>query len=66
MMALSLTELASGSGQNNKEGFIGWVKTFNNDYLYKGCKNFMNYCYIPIQMFAMPYYVVQTFCDAFG
>jgi len=65
-LAMCLTELSAGAGEGNKEGFLGWVKTFNNNFLYKGCKNFMSYVYLPLNIFAMPLYAVQIFSNAFG
>lgn len=65
-MALALIEIVSSSKIDNREGIVGWVKTFNNKYLYLGCRNFMAYVYTPINAFAMPYYAVQQFCDGIG
>lgn len=65
-MALALIEIVSSSKVDNREGIVGWVKTFNNKYLYIGCRNFMAYVYTPINAFAMPYYAVQQFCDGIG
>jgi len=65
-LAMCLTELSEGAGEKNKEGFLGWIKTFNNNFLYRGCKNFMSYVYLPLNIFAMPLYAVQIFSDAFG
>jgi hypothetical protein len=65
-MALALIEIVSASKVDNKEGIVGWVKTFNNKYLYVGCRNFMAYIYLPINIFAMPYYVIQQFNEGIG
>jgi hypothetical protein len=65
-MALALIEIVSASKVDNKEGIVGWVKTFSNKYLYLGCRNFMAYVYLPINIFAMPYYVVQQLNEGVG
>ena len=65
-MALALIEIVSSSKIDNREGIVGWVKTFNSKYLYLGCRNFMAYVYTPINAFAMPYYAVQQFCGGIG
>lgn len=65
-MGLTLAELCSGSGDNNSQGIIGWVKTFNNKYLYRACKNFMAYLYLPLNFFVMPYYAMQSLAEGLG
>lgn len=64
-MGLTLAEICSANTQND-QGIIGWVKTFNNKFLYKGAKNFMAYIYLPLNFFVMPYYAIMTIQDAFG
>lgn len=64
-MGLTLTEICSSSETNN-QGIIGWVKTFNNRFFYKGAKNFMAFLYLPINFFVMPLYAIMTIQDAFG
>ncbi|AWX69290.1 APC family permease [[Mycoplasma] anseris] len=64
VMALALVEVASG--RNDNLGIIGWSKAFNTLYIYKGCKFFMTYIYLPFSFFFMPYYVILQFQDGFG
>lgn len=61
-MALALLEIAGASKGNLS--IIGWCKTFNGKYAYKGCKYFMTYVYMPIHYFLMSLYVVSSLQDA--
>ncbi|WP_274541134.1 amino acid permease [[Mycoplasma] anseris] len=45
VMALALVEVTSG--RNDNLGIIGWSKAFNTLYIYKGCKFFMVFIYLP-------------------
>lgn len=62
-MGVTLTELSSGSKQNNKEGTIGWVKTFCNNYMYKVARCFMTWIYSPLSFFFLPYYALLSIQD---
>lgn len=62
-MGITLAELSSGSKQNNKEGTIGWVKTFCNNYLYKVARCFMTWIYSPLSFFFLPYYALLSIQD---
>lgn len=61
-MALALIEIASA--RNDNLGMIGWCKTFNGKYIYKGCKYFMTFVYLPLTFFFMPLYVLLSMQDA--
>ncbi len=61
-MSLSLIEVTSKKASNLS--MIGWVKNFSTRFMYKACKNFMFYVYMPLTLFFMPLYVVQGFQDA--
>lgn len=61
-MALALVEISSG--RNDNLGIIGWCKAFNGKYIYKGCKYFMVFVYLPLTYFFMPLYVLMAFQDA--
>lgn len=60
-MALALIEIASA--RNDNLSMIGWCKTFNSRIIYKACKNFMFYVYLPLNYFVMPLYVIMAFQD---
>ena len=60
-MALALIEIASA--RNDNLSMIGWNKTFNSRIIYKACKNFMFYIYLPLNYFVMPLYVIMAFQD---
>ncbi|GHU32965.1 hypothetical protein FACS1894166_07370 [Bacilli bacterium] len=62
-MGLTLTEICSGAGNNNSQGIIGWVKTFNNQFLYQALKNFMAYIYLPTNMVVMGYYATEMILE---
>ncbi|AWX42945.1 Uncharacterised protein [Metamycoplasma cloacale] len=64
VMAIALVEVASG--RNDNLGIIGWSKAFNTLYIYKGCKYFMTFIYLPFSFFFMPYYVILQFQDGFS
>jgi hypothetical protein len=40
-LTFALVEICSGSGENNNQGIVGWVRKFNSKFLYMGTKNFM-------------------------
>ncbi len=61
-MALAIVEISSGT--HDSLSMIGWCKKFNSRFIYKSCKNFMLYIYLPFTFFVMPYYVIMTFQDA--
>lgn len=61
-MSLSLLEVTSKKSQNLS--MIGWVKNFCPKFLYKTCKNFMFYIYMPLTFFFMPLYSLQALQDA--
>ncbi|WAM09157.1 APC family permease [Mycoplasmopsis cynos] len=61
-MALSLVEVAKKNTGNLS--MIGWVKDLSSRFMYKTCKNFMFYIYIPLAFFFMPIYALQTIQDA--
>lgn len=60
-MALALVEIASA--RNDNLSLIGWCKAFNSRFIYKMCKNFMFYIYLPLTYFFMPLYVIMSFQD---
>ena len=63
-MALALIEIASA--RNDNLSIIGWSQTFNGKIVYKACKNFMVYIYLPLTYFFMPLYVVMSLQDGIG
>ena len=60
-MGLALIEIASA--RNDNLSLIGWCQTFNGRWVYKACKNFMVYIYLPLTYFFMPLYVVMSIQD---
>ncbi|WP_027121836.1 APC family permease [[Mycoplasma] imitans] len=60
-MALALVEISSG--RNDNLSIIGWCQTFNNHYVYKTCKNFMVYIYVPLTYFFMPFFFILSIQD---
>lgn len=63
-MGLALVEIASA--RNDNLSMIGWSQTFNGRLIYKSCKNFMVYIYLPLTFFFMPLYVVMSIQDGIG
>ena len=61
LMALALIEIASA--RNDNLSIIGWCQTFNSRVVYKACKNFMSYLYIPLTYFFLPLYFIQSIQD---
>lgn len=61
-MSLSLIEVTSKKASNLS--MIGWVKNFSSKFMYKTCKNFMFYIYMPLTFFFMPLYALQGIQDA--
>lgn len=61
-MGLAIIEITSATIDNLS--IIGWCKKFNSRFIYKTCKNFMVYIYMPFTFFVMPYYVIMSFQDA--
>ncbi|WP_412032524.1 APC family permease [Malacoplasma muris] len=61
-MGLSLVEITSG--KNDNLSLIGWNKTFNNRFIYKMCKNFMFYLYLPLTFFFIPFYAILALQDS--
>lgn len=60
-MGLALIEIASA--RNDNLSMIGWCQTFNSRFVYKACKNFMFYVYLPLTYFFMPLYTILSFQD---
>lgn len=60
-MALALIEIASA--RNDNLSIIGWCQTFNGRFIYKSCKNFMVYIYLPLTYFFMPLYTILSIQD---
>lgn len=60
-MGLALIEIASA--RNDNLSMIGWCQTFNGRLIYKACKNFMFYVYLPLTFFFMPLYVILSIQD---
>ena len=60
-MALALIEIASA--RNDNLSLIGWCQTFNSRIIYKACKNFMSYLYIPLSYFFLPLYFIMSLQD---
>lgn len=65
-LAMALAEICSGSGHDNQQGIIGWVRTYCNKFLYLGSKNFMTYLHLPIYFMILPIYLVIMLQQAFG
>ncbi len=61
-MGLALIEISSA--RNDNLSMIGWCKEFNGKYIYKGCKYFMTFLYLPLTFFFMPIYVIVSLQDA--
>lgn len=61
-MGLSLVEITSG--KNDNLSLIGWNKTFNSKWIYKMCKNFMFYLYLPLTFFFIPFYAILALQDS--
>lgn len=64
-MAISLIEVASNKKGNDNLSLIGWCKRFNNEFIFKCCKNFMFYVFVPLEFFYMPFYITQSLQNAF-
>lgn len=65
-LTFALVEICSGSGENNNQGIVGWVRKFNSKFLYMGTKNFMTWLHLPIYFFILPMYLVMTLQEGFG
>ncbi|WP_025755087.1 APC family permease [Mycoplasmopsis cricetuli] len=63
VIALALALIEISSGRNDNLGIIGWNQTFTNKYIYKMCKNFMIFIYLPLTYFFMPLYVILSLQD---
>jgi amino acid transporter len=63
-MGLALTEIVSGCKKPSNLGIAYWIKTFNNRFLYKACKNFLVFIYTPIILIALSYYFMQALFSA--
>lgn len=61
-IALALIEITSA--RKDDLSIIGWCKSFNGRTIYKACKNFMFYIYVPLTYFFMPLYVINSLQDA--
>lgn len=61
-MILSLLEITNG--KNDNLSVIGWSKTFSSKIIYKMCKNFMFYVYLPLTFFFMPLYSLMALQDS--
>lgn len=61
LMTLALIEIASA--RNDNLSIIGWCQTFNSRVIYKACKNFMAYIYIPLSYFFLPLYFIMSIQD---
>lgn len=61
-IALALIEITSA--RKDDLSIIGWCKSFNGRTIYKACKNFMFYVYVPLTYFFMPLYVINSVQDA--
>lgn len=57
-MALALVEITSA--RNDNLSVIGWCQTFTTRYIYKMCKNYMFYIYLPKTYFYIPLYVIMS------
>ena len=65
-MAIALIEIASNkNNKNDNLSLIGWCKKFNSNFIYKCCKNFMFYVFVPLEFFYLPYYFTQSIQKAF-
>ena len=58
LMAMAIIEIASA--RNDNLSLIGWCQTFNSRIVYKACKNFMTFVYIPLTYFFLPLYFIQS------
>jgi amino acid transporter len=65
-MGLSLIEVVTGCKKPSNLGMGAWCKTYNNNFIYKMCKNFIAYLYCPIILVALAYYFVQALFSAIG
>lgn len=61
-MSLSLVEISSAYRGNL--AIVGWCKTFNRTYIYRMCKYFMVYIYLPFNFFFMSLYVFMSLQNA--
>lgn len=66
-MAIALIEVSSKG--NDNLSLIGWTKRFNSKFIYKCCKNFMFYIFMPLEYFYLPYFAIisiQNMLKGFG
>lgn len=71
-MAIALIEIVSKGSDNlssDNLSLIGWAKKFNNSFIFRCCKNFMFFIYMPLEYFYLPYYTIislQNMLKGFG
>lgn len=65
-IAFSLGEICSIKYDRPALGLLGWVKTFNNRFIYRCCKYYLCFCYWPILTFGLTIYFVESICLAFN
>ncbi|UVD81491.1 APC family permease [Mycoplasma iguanae] len=63
ILALGLALVEISSAQKTNSGFLEWVKTFTNKFLYKGTTNFIIWFYLPVSFFGLAIYAVSSFED---
>lgn len=61
LMAMALIEISSA--RNDNLSLIGWCQTFNSRVIYKACRNFMTYIYVPLSYFFLPIYFIMSIQD---
>jgi hypothetical protein len=66
MIGFTLKELSSKAVKYGSLGYVGWVRYFCGEKLYRGCRNFLIYIYLTTNFFLLPYYSVQALQDAVG
>lgn len=64
-IAFSLIEVCSIKYDRPALGMLGWVKVFNNKFIYRCCKYYLCYCYWPTIIYALAIYFTQSICLAF-
>lgn len=61
-VAFSLVEICSIKYDRPALGLLGWVKVFNNRFMYRCSKYFISYCYWPILIYSLSIYFIQSIC----
>lgn len=64
ILALALALIEVSSAQKTDRGTLEWTKLFTPKWFHKSSTNYVKYIFIPLTLFTMPIYVVNTFEDA--